>query len=208
MHHRFLKQIRLSLMHHRFLKQIRLSLMLGIMLTTVIGFEAVAMIDQQGLDEKGFEEQKLEEQKTTKISSEEKMPIEPQQLAPCPNSPNCVCSDEHMESSQYIAPIVSPSGSAEEPAETSGRHLLAALAAYLDSQSEYTLVHQSEDYLRVEARTRLLRFVDDIEMQVRGDKVYVRSASRVGYSDLGKNRKRLEGIRDAMVRKGVAQPLK
>ena len=42
-------------------------------------------------------------------------------------------------------------------------------------------------------------------MQVRGNSVAVRSASRVGYSDLGKNRRRLEAIRRAMVKQGLVQ---
>ena len=50
-------------------------------------------------------------------------------------------------------------------------------------------------YLRVELRTML--FVDDGEFLLdRENKViHIRSASRLGYSDLGKNRSRLEDIR-------------
>jgi uncharacterized protein (DUF1499 family) len=59
--------------------------------------------------------------------------------------------------------------------------------------------------LQIEARSRLLGFVDDIEMRVRGNRVVVRSASRVGYSDLGKNRRRLESIRQAMIAQGLVR---
>ena len=61
-------------------------------------------------------------------------------------------------------------------------------------------------YLRAEARTRILRFVDDVEFQVRPDsnQVDMRSGSRVGYSDLGKNRRRLEAIRKFLIEQKLA----
>jgi uncharacterized protein (DUF1499 family) len=135
------------------------------------------------------------------------MSEEPLSLAPCPKSPNCVCSDEDKASQQYISPFVSAANSDDEDSAMGGNRLLVAIAAYLDAEPEFSITQKRENSLKVEARTRLLRFVDDIEMQVRGDKVYVRSASRVGYSDLGKNRKRLETVRWAMVQQGVAEPL-
>ena len=61
-------------------------------------------------------------------------------------------------------------------------------------------------YLRAEARTRILRFVDDVEFQVCPDsnQVDMRSGSRVGYSDLGKNRRRLEAIRKFLIEQKLA----
>jgi uncharacterized protein (DUF1499 family) len=92
------------------------------------------------------------------------------------------------------------------PDSLDARGLLAAIAAYMESRSEFRIVTQSDDSLQIEARSRLLGFVDDIEMRVRGNRVVVRSASRVGYSDLGKNRRRLESIRQAMIAQGLVQP--
>lgn len=126
-------------------------------------------------------------------------------LAPCPPSPNCVCSDEDPSSSQYIAPFVSQTSEAT-PDSTNAKALLAAIAAYVETRSEFRIVKQDEYGLQIEARSRLLRFVDDIEMRVRGNSVVVRSASRVGYSDLGKNRRRLESIRQALIAQGLVQP--
>lgn len=125
-------------------------------------------------------------------------------LAPCPQSPNCVCSDEDPRSSKYIAPFVSDRADTTQDS-ADGQRLLAAIATYLESRPEFRIVKRSDSGLQIEARSRLLRFVDDIEMQVRGDIVAVRSASRVGYSDLGKNRRRLEAIRRAMVKQGLVQ---
>jgi uncharacterized protein (DUF1499 family) len=78
-----------------------------------------------------------------------------------------------------------------------------ALVRYLEAAAEYTIVERDEGYLRAEARTRLLRFVDDVEFHLRPDagEIAMRSASRVGYSDLGANRRRLERLREALAGK-------
>ena len=58
-------------------------------------------------------------------------------------------------------------------------------------------VEEGDTYWRVEFRSRIFRFVDDVEFLFDLDHklIHVRSASRVGYSDLGVNRKRVEKIR-------------
>jgi len=55
------------------------------------------------------------------------------------------------------------------------------------------------DAVRVEFRTRIFRFVDDAQF-VFDDKaktIHFRSASRIGSSDMGVNRRRMEEIRKA-----------
>ncbi len=112
-------------------------------------------------------------------------------LPPCPDSPNCVSSDAD-DSAHYIAPIAT--GAEPERA-------WQALIGQLRSDRSYTIVEQHADYLRLEARTRWLRFVDDVEFVLRPDsrEIAMRSASRLGYSDLGANRRRLEDLRSAML---------
>ena len=65
----------------------------------------------------------------------------------------------------------------------------------LAGRKDTKIVEESAGYLRVEMRTTL--FVDDGEFLL--DKIeqviHIRSASRLGYSDLGKNRSRMEEIR-------------
>ena len=60
-----------------------------------------------------------------------------------------------------------------------------------------TIIEETEDYIRVESSSRLLGFVDDAEFYLPADEkvIHVRSASRLGESDLGVNRRRLEQIR-------------
>lgn len=118
------------------------------------------------------------------------------ELAHCPSSPNCVCSCD-AGGSHYIAPIAIDGD--PDAAWQALRQILAD-----DRSIEITA--RSEHYIRSESTTRILRFTDDVEFLLeRGaSRIDMRSASRVGYSDLGKNRKRLEGIRSKMVAAGVA----
>lgn len=70
------------------------------------------------------------------------------------------------------------------------------------------IVEQEEWYLRAEARSRLLRFVDDLEVAVDPEEglVAVRSASRLGYSDRGVNRRRVERLRRLLIEGQVIEP--
>ena len=58
-------------------------------------------------------------------------------------------------------------------------------------------MREKGNYLQVEFSTKVMGFVDDAEFLVQGDNIQMRSASRVGYSDFGKNRERLQEIRSA-----------
>ncbi|MGA1626734.1 MAG: DUF1499 domain-containing protein, partial [Prochlorothrix sp.] len=61
------------------------------------------------------------------------------------------------------------------------------------------VIESTRNYLYVEFTSQLLGYVDDVEFLVDGKtkSVQVRSASRLGQSDLGVNRKRIEQIRKA-----------
>jgi uncharacterized protein (DUF1499 family) len=63
------------------------------------------------------------------------------------------------------------------------------------------IVEESGGYMHAEATSRVFRFVDDVEFLMRpdGQLVDVRSASRVGYSDFGVNRRRIERIRQELM---------
>ena len=121
-------------------------------------------------------------------------------LSPCPASPNCVSSDA-PDGSHSIAPLAI-SGDPDAAWQ--------ALVAHIESLPRFDIKERGEDYLRAEARTRLLRFVDDVEFSLRaGEKqIAMRSASRVGYSDLGTNRRRLETIWEALAEAGVVEDAK
>ena len=77
-------------------------------------------------------------------------------------------------------------------AQTKGRLRQAVLAA-----GNATFVVEEDTYWHLEFRSRIFRFVDDVEFlfDPQARLVHVRSASRVGHSDMGVNRKRVEKIR-------------
>ena len=113
-------------------------------------------------------------------------------LPPCPSTPNCVSSDaDPSDGTRYIEPL---------QIDGDPRAAWQRLISYVESESAYTIVEQREDYLRAEARTRILRFVDDVIFHLRPEAgvIGMRSSSRLGYSDLGKNRSRLEAVRAAL----------
>ncbi|MRR15961.1 MAG: DUF1499 domain-containing protein [Deltaproteobacteria bacterium] len=108
-------------------------------------------------------------------------------LKPCPKSPNCV-SSEAGDPEHAILPLAY-SGTREEAR--------ARLREVLAQMKRITIVADKGDYIHAEARSLIFRFVDDVEFYFpAGEKViHVRSASRIGHSDLGVNRKRVEEIR-------------
>lgn len=117
------------------------------------------------------------------------------QLAACPASPNCVVSQQ-ADDTHAIAPFTYQSDR-----ETARKALLDVLSVVPGA----TVVAQTEDYIRFEAQSRLLGFVDDGEFYLPADEniIHLRSAARLGESDLGVNRRRLEQIRLALKDLGV-----
>ena len=120
-------------------------------------------------------------------------------LAPCPSKPNCVCSDAQDEAHK-----IEPLRLAAAP-ET----VWSALREQLADRPRTRIVTATEDYIHAEEKSRVFGFVDDIEFQLRlrEKMIAVRSAARVGYSDLGVNRKRIEKIRRELQRRGLVQSL-
>ena len=119
-----------------------------------------------------------------------KLGLNNKELAPCPETPNCVSSQAHDEE-HFIEPI-NYSGTKQ------GAHDL--LLRIIESEKRTEILTDQEDYIRVEFTSALFRFVDDVEFyfpEEQAEKmiIHVRSASRVGRSDLGANRKRIERIR-------------
>jgi len=108
-------------------------------------------------------------------------------LAPCPTSPNCVSSQSEDE--RHRMDPIPYRGSLDEARER--------IRGIVLSMPRAKIVQDNGDYLHAEFRSRLWRFVDDVEFAFddTGKLIHFRSASRVGHSDLGVNRKRMETIR-------------
>jgi len=109
-------------------------------------------------------------------------------LFPCPKSPNCVSSMSEDEA-HHIEPFTYPSEK---------QKALEALLRVISDQARATIIEQSDHYLHVEFKSKYLRFVDDVEFYLPNNEpiIHIRSASRVGHSDLGVNRKRMNHVRE------------
>lgn len=110
------------------------------------------------------------------------------ELKPCPSSPNCVSSRDGEDSAHHVMPLTW-SGDIKQAKAKLRKALLAA--------GDATFVEEGDTYWHIEFRSRWFRFVDDVEFlfDIENKLIHVRSASRVGYSDLGVNRRRVESIR-------------
>ena len=117
-------------------------------------------------------------------------------LAPCPDKPNCVRSGA-TDPRHAIAPIAV---TAPLPAA------LAALVGIAAAMPGARVVTARADYAHLEFATPLMGFVDDVELAVdaAGSVIQVLSASRVGTSDFGVNRKRIDDLRRAFAAAGKA----
>lgn len=123
-------------------------------------------------------------------------------LDDCPNKPNCVCSQASRDD-QQIEPLAF-TGSASDAMQV----LLNCLRGFPRTK----IREQTANYVHVTFRTAVFQFVDDGEFLLdSGDqnsgvqKLHMRSASRIGYSDMGANRKRLEKLRSRLIGTGVFQ---
>jgi uncharacterized protein (DUF1499 family) len=113
-------------------------------------------------------------------------------LKDCPNKPNCVQSHLASDDAHFISPITYISPRSEEQKR---------LKNLLQTMPRTSLVKEEDGYLYYEFTSLLMRYVDDVEFFLDDTTklIHVRSASRLGHSDLGVNRKRIESIRTSLV---------
>ncbi len=109
------------------------------------------------------------------------------QLAPCPDKPNCV-SSLAADDAHRVEPL---------PLDGTPEEALERLREIIEAMPRATVDECGDGRLRARFHSLIFRFVDDLEMVVdpAAGVVHVRSASRVGHSDLGVNRRRVEEIR-------------
>ncbi len=117
----------------------------------------------------------------------------------CPSSPNCVSSNPLTDDDHHVLPFRiegSPTASMEQ--------LRQALLA----EAGLRIVEDTGTLIRAQATSKLFHFVDDLVFQLDPEKrvIQVRSASRVGYWDMGVNRKRIETLRQKIAQTSLAKP--
>ena len=119
-------------------------------------------------------------------------------LAPPKSTPNSVVS-EGIDPAHpaYVAPITYSGDSSVA---------MARLGGVLQRLGGVTLIRVEPTYLYAECRTKTMRFVDDFEARIDpvAHVIHVRSASRLGRSDLGVNRARVELVRREFVAAAAA----
>ena len=104
-------------------------------------------------------------------------------LVPPSSAPNCVSSEVDVQPEKKVAPL---NGS------------LAQIKAAITATGG-TITSETESYLSATYMSKIFKFVDDVEIRHEKEDIWhIRSASRVGYSDRGVNRKRVEAIRAAI----------
>ncbi len=126
---------------------------------------------------------------TTAQAADRKLGVVDGQLAPCPKSPNCV-SSQTDQAAKKVEPL-----RYEGDRQSAKAKLLKVIAEFPRTRIEA----DDDRYIHVVFTTWLMRFEDDVEFYFAESEpvIHVRSASRVGYSDLGTNRRRVEGMRKA-----------
>lgn len=112
--------------------------------------------------------------------------FENSKIEPCPNSPNCVSTLE-LNKRKKMDPM--------EFSETSSV-AIEKLTKMIDSYSNAMLISREENYLHYTFKTKIGKFIDDVEFLVdeKAKVIQFRSASRKGYGDFGKNKRRMKMI--------------
>jgi len=123
-------------------------------------------------------------------------------LSGCPDKPNCVCSEHKDAASHYIDPVIILQNISFDPMPVL-KNTIRDMGGSLQTESG--------NYLAATFSSTIFGFVDDLEIRIDPVQkvIHMRSASRVGYSDAGVNRKRTELLKKIYHRKasGADQPL-
>ena len=116
-------------------------------------------------------------------------------LAPLPSSPNAV-SSQADDPSRRVEPL---------PFTGDPAVAMHKLRGVIEAMPRTRIVRVEVNYLHAAFTSRIFRFVDDVEFLAdpEASVIHVRSASRVGYSDMGANRARVEAIRQAYAADGA-----
>jgi len=109
-------------------------------------------------------------------------------LTKCPDKPNCICTEFVADATHYVDPIgFSQSNAADilSNLKNSVREMGGSIQA------------ETGNYLAATFSSSIFRFVDDLEIRIDTDQdmIHMRSASRVGRSDRGVNKKRIEQLK-------------
>ena len=116
--------------------------------------------------------------------------IDPSWLRGCPKSPNCVSSEAKDE--QHAIEVFRLKG---DPNVS-----WPLIQGEIVSMPGWVIVTATDNFIHVECKSRIFRFIDDLELYLNSSNevISMRSASRIGYSDFGANRRRVELLRSEL----------
>ncbi|MEO0828294.1 MAG: DUF1499 domain-containing protein [Cyanobacteria bacterium J06635_15] len=120
----------------------------------------------------------------------ENLGVKEGKLLACPSSPNCVNSQADPSDQEHFITPIAHSGSPSEA--------IAKLKAIIEGMERSTIIEANDTYLWAMFTSKLMGFGDDLEFYADPNSgvIQVRCAARLGRSDLGANRKRVEAIRE------------
>lgn len=120
-------------------------------------------------------------------------------LSWCPRSPNCVSSD--AADAKHFVVAFRPALPVTEA--------WPRLREIVRTLPRTEIISETTDYLHAECRSAVFGFVDDLELHARPAQnlIAVRSAARLGYSDFGVNRRRVENLRAMLLDRRVIRPV-
>jgi uncharacterized protein (DUF1499 family) len=107
------------------------------------------------------------------------------QLQPCPDSPNCVSTQATVTDAEHFMAAIPYTGDTT--------FVMTQLLKVISATPRSTIIKKDDSYLHAEFRSRVFRFVDDVEFYLDDTNklIHFRSASRLGKGDMGVNRKRM-----------------
>jgi uncharacterized protein (DUF1499 family) len=118
-------------------------------------------------------------------------------LRSCPKSPNCVSSEANDEQHAIESFRLKGDPNASWP----------LIRDEIVSMPRWVIVTATDNCIHVECKSRIFRFIDDLELCFNSSNgiISIRSASRIGYSDFGANRRRVELLRSELRAKQVIE---
>ena len=110
-------------------------------------------------------------------------------LAPCPDSPNCVATNDPLPDRRF-PPLALKAG------PDNWSNVMAAVQAF----DRVEIIEEKAGYVHATITSMMFRFVDDLEVTLceDGKQLAVRSSSRTGRWDLGVNLRRVETLVDRL----------
>ena len=117
-------------------------------------------------------------------------------LNPCPDMPNCKVSMYPQDQKHHMEPWFYHKNREE---------VIQILLQVLGTEAQAQILEQRSNYIHVVFTIPIVKYKDDVELYLPDEEnvIHFRSASRVGYSDLGVNKRRLRRIQRKLSDRGI-----